>query len=151
MRVADGGTDMIGEGAPVGGESGGRSGAVGDESFEPSLPEVEEVVDLVVRAEVAGVVGSGAVQELEEQRGSRGGLGCAGSGDGSDLAVMLAKPGVSQVPDRLAFLVVFRVLVEISPQVPIGSGVLGMCLLHAVRALPVQGMASAEDRRVGEA
>jgi hypothetical protein len=90
------------------------------------------VVDLVSRGEVAGVIGLSAVLEFGEQGGSCGGLGCSGGGDGSDLAVVVAELCVARYLAGLPFLFVFVVLVEISPQVPMGSGGLGMCLLQPV-------------------
>jgi hypothetical protein len=104
VEFADSGANVVVEGAPVGVQRGWRSGAVGDQSFEPSLPEVQEVVDLVHLGEFGGVVGLGAVLEFGEQGGSRGGLGGSGGGDGADFAVVVPESGVCQVFDGLAVL-----------------------------------------------
>jgi hypothetical protein len=96
---------VVVEGSAVGVEGGGGSFAVGDESFEPFLPEVEEVVDLVHRGEFAGLVGSSPILEVL-QRGPLGcGFGLAVRRDLAHVTVVVAELGLGLVLDRLAVCV----------------------------------------------
>jgi hypothetical protein len=102
-EFAEGGADVVLESSAVGIERGRRPLAVGDKSLEALLPEVEEMVDLVECAELAGAVVLGAVLELAEELVLRGALGAAGGGDVAQVAVVVAKVGLGQVAGGLAF------------------------------------------------
>ncbi|GAA3597819.1 hypothetical protein GCM10022235_81940 [Kribbella ginsengisoli] len=104
-EFAEGGADVVLEGAEVGVQRGGGAGAVGDLLLELGDPKVDEVVDLVHRRELAALAGLGAILELLEQ-GALG--GCRGFGVGrhvADLAVMVAEVGLRADADRLTLRV----------------------------------------------
>jgi hypothetical protein len=75
----------------VRGDAEARAGA-------PLLPEVEEVVDLVHRGELAGLVGLGAVLELLEQPALCRCLGFAERRDISDGGVKIGR--LARLPVR---------------------------------------------------
>jgi hypothetical protein len=68
--------------------------AVADQALEPLLPQIEEVVDLVHRGELAGLVGLGAVLELLQESALGGSLGLAVGRDRTDVAVVVAELGL---------------------------------------------------------
>lgn len=68
--------------------------SVRDLSLELLHPEIEEVVDLVHRSQVAGLAGLRAVLELLEQGLPGNSLGLSVGGDRADLTVVIAVAGL---------------------------------------------------------
>jgi hypothetical protein len=78
---------------------------VGDQSFESLLPEVEEVVDLVYRGELAGLVGPSPVLELLQESLLGSGLGAVDGGHVPDDTIVIAEFRLRPPLDGLAVVV----------------------------------------------
>jgi hypothetical protein len=104
-EFAEGGADVVLEGTAVGVQGCRGAFVVGDQAFEPLLPQIEEVVHLVHRGELAGLVGLGPVLELLKQRTLGRRLVLAEGSHRADMTVVVAEPRLGSVADRLAVLI----------------------------------------------